>query len=95
MVPSGITPNLVRLSGKVIYLLSTAYGHRESTFVLRLSIGKHPNPLRYVYVYIVLKNEPPYARSASILAFSENSSLFVSWSGESSDDEGICFCTCV
>lgn len=48
MVPSGITPNLVRLSGKVIYLLSTAYGHRESTFVLRLSIDKHPNPLRWI-----------------------------------------------
>lgn len=146
MVPSGITPNLVRLSGKVIYLLSTAYGHRESTFVLRLfSIDQYPNPPRwiraryptlstttpesnevskqsgefihklarkpessrfedeyhigvpfvtyrifaYVYVYIVLKNEPPYARSASILAFSENSSLFVSSSRESSDDEGI------
>lgn len=146
MLPSGISPNLVRLSGKAIYLLSTAYGHRESIFVLRLfSIGQYPSPPRwiraryptlstatpesneaakqvgefihklarkpesscfedeyrigvpfvtyrifaYVYVYIVLKNEPPYARSASILAFSENSSLFVSSSGESSDDEGI------
>lgn len=67
MLPSGITPNLVRLSGKVIYLLSTAYGHRESIFVLRLfSIGQYPSPPRWIRArYPTLSTATPESNEAA------------------------------
>lgn len=67
MVPSGITPNLFRLSGKVIYLLSTAYGHRESIFVLRLfSIDQYPNPPRWIRArYPTLSTATPESNKAA------------------------------
>lgn len=67
MVPSGIIPNLFRLSGKVICLLSTDYGHRESIFVLRLfSIDQHPNPFRWIRArYPTLSTATPESNEAA------------------------------